>query len=92
MQNNIDISKHPYGLGGGAILSGSVTVSVDGFWYYPVTSTVANVKISNLSGSLGSVKYAAGVGVYGAINQITQSSGIAIIYSGSADAPTYVFG
>jgi hypothetical protein len=92
MQSQIDISKHPYGLGGGAILSGSVSASVDGFWYYPVTATVANVKISNLSGSLGSVTYAAGVGVYGAINQITQSSGIAIIYSGSADAPTYVFG
>jgi hypothetical protein len=92
MQSQIDISKHPYGLGGGAILSGSVSASVDGFWYYPVTATVANVKISNLSGSLGSITYAAGVGVYGAINQITQSSGIAIIYSGSADAPTYVFG
>lgn len=92
MQSQIDISIHPYGLGGGAILSGSVSASVDGFWYYPVTATVANVKISNLSGSLGSITYAAGVGVYGAINQITQSSGIAIIYSGSADAPTYVFG
>lgn len=91
MQSQIDISKHPYGLGGGAILSGSVTVSVDGFWYYPVTATVANVKIGNLNGTLGAVSYSAGVGVYGAINQITQSSGVAIIYSGSADAPTYVF-
>jgi hypothetical protein len=92
MQNNIDISKHPYGLGGGAILSGSVSASVDGFWYYPVTATVANVKIGNLSGSLGSITYAAGVGVYGYITQVTQSSGIAILYSGSSDAPSYVFG
>jgi len=91
MQSQIDISIHPYGLGGGAILSGSVSASVDCFWYYPVTATVANVKVSNLSGSLGSVTYTAGVGVYGNITQVTQSSGIAIVYSGSANAPSYVF-
>ena len=91
MQSQIVISNHPYGIGGGAILSGSVSASVDCFWYYPVTATVANVKVSNLSGSLGSVTYTAGVGVYGNITQVTQSSGIAIVYSGSANAPSYVF-
>jgi hypothetical protein len=91
MQSQIDISKHPYGLGGGAILSGSVSASVDGFWYYPITASVANIKFGNLSGSTGNVSYTAGVGVYGVITQVTQSSGIAILYSGSADAPSYVF-
>jgi hypothetical protein len=91
MQSQIDISKHPYGLGGGAILSGSVSASVDGFWYYPITASVANVKFGNLSGSTGNVSYTAGVGVYGVITQVTQSSGIAILYSGSANAPSYVF-
>ena len=91
MQSQIDISKHPYGLGGGAILSGSVSASVDCFWYYPITASVANIKFDNLSGSTGNVSYTAGVGVYGNITQVTQSSGIAIVYSGSANAPSYVF-
>jgi hypothetical protein len=91
MQNNIDISKHPYGLGGGAILSGSVSIAAEGFWYYPLIASTANVKFSNLSGSTGNVSYTAGVGVYGIITQVTQSSGLAILYSGSADAPSYVF-
>jgi len=91
MQSQIDISIHPYGLGGGAILSGSVSASVDCFWYYPITASVANVKFGNLSGSTGNVSYTAGVGVYGNITQVTQSSGIAIVYSGSANAPSYVF-
>jgi hypothetical protein len=91
MQNNIDISQHPYGLGGGAILSGSVSIAADGFWYYPVVNSVANVKFDNLSGSTGTISYTAGVGVYGYITQVTQSSGLAILYSGSANAPSYVF-
>lgn len=91
MNSQIDISKHPYGLAGGTIISGSVSVSGEGFWYYPVTQTVANVKISNLSNTLGSVTYTAGIGVYGYITEVTQSSGVAILYSGSADIPTYSF-
>ena len=47
MQSQIDISKHPYGLGGGAILSGSVSASVDCFWYYPITASVANIKFGS---------------------------------------------
>jgi hypothetical protein len=85
MQGQIDISKHPYGFGGGTVLSGSVSASTDGFWYYPVTNTIANVKIGNLSGNLNNVSFSAGAGVYGYIYQVTQSSGVAIIYSGSAD-------
>ena len=91
MQNNVDITKHPYGLGGGAILSGSVSMSGEGFWYYPLVASTANVKFGNFSGSTGNVSYTAGVGVYGYITQVTQSSGIAILYSGSADAPSYTF-
>ena len=92
MNRQIDISKHPYGLGGGTVLSGSVSVAGEGFWYYPVTQTVATVKVSNLNNALGSVTYTAGVGVYGNITEVTQSSGVAVLYSGSANTPTYTFG
>ena len=89
MPELIDGLKDPYGLNGGAILSGSVTKSCDAFWYYPVTNTIATVIIANLSGSstLANVSFTAGNGVYGNITQVTQSSGIAIVYSGSYAYP-----
>jgi hypothetical protein len=83
MPQIVDSLRDQWGLHGGAILSGSVTTSADAFWYYPIVASVANVKFSGLSGSLGSVNFTAGIGVYGPINQVTQSSGIAILYSGS---------
>jgi hypothetical protein len=83
MPQIVDGLKDPYGLNGGAILSGSVTIACDAFWYYPITNAVANVKISSLSGSLGSVSFNAGTGVWGAITSVTQSSGVAVVYSGS---------
>jgi hypothetical protein len=83
MPEIIDGLKDPYGLGGGAILSGSVSSSCDAFWYYPVTTTVATVKFANLSGSSITTTFTAGNGVYGNISEVTQSSGIAIVYSGS---------
>jgi hypothetical protein len=89
MPELVDGLKDPYGLNGGAILSGSITKSCDAFWYYPVTNTTATVVISNLSGSnrLANVSFTAGVGVYGSITEVTQSTGIAIIYSGSYAYP-----
>ena len=83
MPQIVDGLKDPYGLNGGAILSGSVSTACDAFWYYPVTATTAIVKFSNLSGSQVSASFTAGNGVYGAITSVTQSSGIAIVYSGS---------
>jgi hypothetical protein len=99
MQNQVDISKHPYGLGGGTIISGSTGTNVfvggEGFWYYPVTATTAIVVFNNIiSGSGGysiSASFTAGNGVYGPITQVTQSAGISILYSGSANDPRYTF-
>jgi len=83
MAEIIDSLRSPYGLSGGTILSGSVSASCDAFWYYPVTATTAIVTFSNLAGSSVSASFAAGVGVYGNITSVTQSAGIAVVYSGS---------
>lgn len=84
MPDIIDGLKDPYGLKGGAILSGSVTIATDAFWYYTVSSgCVANIKFSNLSGSQISASFGQGQSIYGNISSVTQSSGIAIVYSGS---------
>ena len=100
MQNQIDISKHPYGLGGGTIISGSTGTNTflggEGFWYYPVTATTAIIVFNSgsISGSGGyslSASFTAGTGVYGSITQVTQSAGISILYSGSANDPRYTF-
>ena len=89
MPQIVDGLKDPYGLKGGAILSGSVTTATDAFWYYSVTTgTTAIIKFSNLSGSQISASFAAGQSIYGNITSVTQSSGLAIVYSGSY-LPTY---
>jgi hypothetical protein len=83
MPQIVDGLKDPYGLNGGAILSGSVNKACDAFWYYSVTGTTAIIKFSNLSGSSISASFAQGQSIYGAITSVTQSSGVAIVYSGS---------
>jgi len=84
MPEIVDGLKDPYGLNGGAILSGSVTVASDAFWYYAVsTGCTATIKFSNLSGSSISTTFAQGQSIYGNITSVTQSAGIAILYSGS---------
>ena len=87
MPQLVDINRSPYGLSGGTILSGSVNVSADAFWYYPVVASTATVVFSNISGPTASLSYAAGTGVFGAITAVTQSSGYAILYSGSYPYP-----
>ncbi len=87
MPQLVDVSRSPFGLSGGTILSGSVSSSADAFWYYPVVASVATVKFSNISGPTASLSYTAGIGVYGAITSVTQSSGYAILYSGSYPYP-----
>lgn len=90
MNDQVDISKHPFGLGGGIILSGSVQVQVKGFVYYPLQTTSAKLVISNLTnGSNFSASFTAGIPIYGYITEVTQSSGIAILYSGSSPIPRY---
>jgi len=83
MPSVIDQIRSPYGLSGGKILSGSISASVDAFWYYPVTTSAATITFSNLAGVTVATTFSAGVGVYGAITAVSQSSGLAIVYSGS---------
>ena len=83
MPSVIDQIRSPYGLSGGKILSGSITTTTDAFWYYPLSQSTATIAFSNLAGVSASVTFSAGVGVYGAITSVTQSSGLAIVYSGS---------
>ena len=80
----VDIAKHGVGLGGGQILSGSRQIAFNGnvYRYRPITATVADIKFNDLSGSFGSNTIAAGIDVYGGITEVTQSSGVAIIYYG----------
>lgn len=87
MPQLVDVNRSPYGLSGGSIVSGSVTLSTDAFWYYPVTNTTAILVFSNLSGSQISASFTAGNGIFGNISAITQSAGIAILYSGSYPYP-----
>jgi|LakMenEpi03Aug12_release.lakeMendotaPanAssembly.Ray.scaffolds.fasta_scaffold1263857_1 hypothetical protein len=78
---------HPEGLGGGTILSGSMSASFDNaFWYYPIVASTANIKFSNMINTFSqSIALTAGVGVKGAITQVTQSAGLAIVYHAQAD-------
>jgi hypothetical protein len=88
MPDIIDVLRDPYGLHGGTILSGSVNVTADAFWYHPITATTVTSMSIGLSGSpLTSVNFTAGVGIYGNITMVSQSSGIAILYSGSYAYP-----
>lgn len=90
MNDQIDIAKHPFGLGGGVIISGSVSMQVKGFVYYPIQNTNATLVISNLAnGNNLSASFSAGIPIYGYITEVTQSSGIAIVYSGSSPIPRY---
>ena len=83
MPQIIDGLKDPYGLNGGRILSGSINAACDSFWYYAVTATTAIIKFSNLNGGQISASFAQGQSIYGNITSVSQSAGLAIVYSGS---------
>lgn len=83
MPQIVDGLKDPYGLNNGKILSGSINTECDCFWYYAVTATTAIIKFSNISGSQISASFAQGQSIYGNITSVSQSAGLAIIYSGS---------
>ncbi len=90
MPQIVDQLKSPFGLSGGKILSGSVTFSVDAFWYSAVTATTAIINFSNLTTNAGTIatgsisaSFAAGQSIYGAITSVSQSAGVAILYSGA---------
>ncbi len=78
----IDINRGPYGMNGGTVLSGAVNTLADAFWYYPVVASTALITLANVSGSV-SASFSPGVGVWGRITSVSQSSGLAILYSGS---------
>ena len=87
----VDLTKQGVGLGGGRILSGSVSASfTKAYWYYPVIGTTANVVFSDLTGGNITSSFTAGNGVYGTITSVTQSAGIAIVYDGIVE-PTFPF-
>lgn len=83
MPELVQTDRDPFGLKGGTIVSGSVSISADAFWYLPITNTVAGIAFSNLGGGSFTASFTAGNGVYGAITSVSQSSGIAVLYSGS---------
>jgi hypothetical protein len=87
MPTLLDLSRDPYGLNGGAIISGSVNTKADAFWYLPVTNTTAKISFSSLTGGPISASFTAGNGVFGAITEVSQSSGIAVLYTGSYQYP-----
>ena len=89
MENQINIASHPYGLGGAVTITGSMQVAGEFFWFQPLSSSVATVKFSNGTGPLTTTTFTNGVGVYGYISQITQSSGVSIAYYGAPDIPRY---
>lgn len=77
-----NLQKDAVGLGGGRILSGSISASfTNAFWYYPVTATTATVAFSDLTGGSISTSFTAGIGVSGTITSVTQSAGIAVVYN-----------
>ena len=97
--HRVELNVHPYGLGGGYILSGSVSASfTDAFQYYPVTATSAVIRLETLqnaagtstfssTGNISSSAWTVGIPIYGPVTQVTQSSGIAFIYSGVVANP-----
>lgn len=89
MNNQINQEQHPYGLGGGTILTGSMSVSGEFFWFHPVSSSVATLKLSSPEGTIPSTTYPNGIGVYGFITEVTQSSGTSIVYLGTSSEPRY---
>lgn len=89
MENQINIASHPYGLGGMTVLTGSMSASGEFFWFQPISSSVSTVKFSDGTGTLSSVTFTNGVGVYGYISQVTQSSGVSILYNGAPNQPRY---
>ena len=93
--SRVELNVHPYGLGGGIVLSGSVTAGpfTDVFQYYPLTATQATVVMNMaFSGSTTNATSSfaltstAGVPVYGPITAVTQSTGIGIVYRGVVTA------
>jgi hypothetical protein len=90
MDNQLDISKHPYGLDGGYLLNGNVQVAVEGYCYYPLSNSGATLRFSNIeNGTAVNSTFTAGIPVFGHITAVTQSSGLAIVYYGAPDQPRY---
>ena len=94
--SRVELNVHPYGLGGGTVVSGSATLAfTDVFQYYPITTTNATLKITMpitgsfanaATSSIGNTAWPVGVPVYGPITEVTQSSGLAIVYKGVVTA------
>jgi len=82
MAQIVDPYKDAYGLNGGTVISGSQTVAVDGYVFYPLIDTTAEVNFPSLTSGSFSATFVAGIPVYGNITEVTQSSGLSIVYNG----------
>lgn len=85
MSKTLNLSKDPYGLSSGLILSGSaVSSSLESYVFYPLTNcTNVTIRFSNVTNSPLVLNTAfAGVPIYGNITSVT-SSGVAILYQPS---------
>ena len=89
--NNLDITKHPYGLGDAVyVTAGLVTVTPNNpiFCIYPIansTITFASPTISNIKGLPASLQLPAGIPFYGAVYSNITVSGQAIVYYAPPD-------
>lgn len=82
MAQTVDPFKDAYGLNGGTVISGSQTVAVDGYVFYPISETIAELNFPELTNGNFSGTFAAGIPIFGHITEVTQSSGISIVYNG----------
>jgi len=82
MAEVVDPYKDAYGLNGGTVISGSQTVTVDGYVFYPLIETIAEVNFPELTSGSFSATFTAGIPVFGHITEVTQSSGLSIVYNG----------
>lgn len=90
MDSQLDISKEPFGLGGGVLLSGNKQLDIEGYCYYPLSGSSAAINFSNIdSGSTVSATFIAGIPVFGRITAVTQSDGLAIVYYGAPNQTRY---
>ena len=89
MENQVNIASHPYGLGGAVVLTGSMQVSGEFFWYHPLSSSLSTIKFSDGNGALTNISFSVGADVYGYISSVTQSSGASIVYYGAPNVPRY---
>lgn len=89
----IELTRDPYGLNGGLLISGSINKTMSGsaaYCYYPLMTSTAIIKTANIiSGSSIEFSGSLGAPLYADITEVSQSSGMAIVYFGTHTSPIY---